>query len=161
MVRIMAAVAIVGVAVVVLLDAGASTTSRAQRSVGDVTRSPSVVARVVDGDTLVLEGGRRVRLIGIDTPERGECGFARASALLRGAVEGRRVVLSNPRSVQDEDAYDRLLRYVDRRGRDAAVPLLRRGLALARYDSRDGYDPHPREGRYRSIDARSPSPCGR
>ena len=27
------------------------------------------VSRVVDGDTLVLENGQRVRLIGIDTPE--------------------------------------------------------------------------------------------
>ena len=27
------------------------------------------VTRVVDGDTLVLDGGERVRLIGVDTPE--------------------------------------------------------------------------------------------
>ena len=27
------------------------------------------VVRVVDGDTIVLEGGRRVRYLGIDTPE--------------------------------------------------------------------------------------------
>ena len=29
------------------------------------------VERVIDGDTLVLEGGERVRLIGVDTPETG------------------------------------------------------------------------------------------
>lgn len=31
-----------------------------------------LVKRVVDGDTLVLENGERVRLIGIDTPEMHE-----------------------------------------------------------------------------------------
>jgi micrococcal nuclease len=28
-----------------------------------------IVERVIDGDTLVLENGERVRLIGVDTPE--------------------------------------------------------------------------------------------
>ena len=28
------------------------------------------VTRVIDGDTLVLDGGERVRLIGVDTPDR-------------------------------------------------------------------------------------------
>jgi endonuclease YncB( thermonuclease family) len=29
------------------------------------------VKRVVDGDTIMLESGERVRLIGVDTPEAG------------------------------------------------------------------------------------------
>ena len=31
--------------------------------------STRTVERVIDGDTLVLDGGERVRLIGVDTPE--------------------------------------------------------------------------------------------
>src|SRR4051794_28356599 len=80
----------------------------------DSARSPGVlVTRVIDGDTLVIADGRHVRLIGIDTPEKDECGYRAATVALRELVEGRRVRLPNPRSVQDQDRYDRLLRYVD------------------------------------------------
>ena len=40
------------------------------------------VVRVVDGDTLDVSSGERVRLIGIDTPEVGECGDDEAAAVL-------------------------------------------------------------------------------
>jgi endonuclease YncB( thermonuclease family) len=118
-----------------------------------------LVVEVVDGDTLVIGSGRHVRLIGIDTPERDTCGYQRASDALRSLVEGRKVRLVNPESVQDQDRYGRLLRYVDREGADAGLDLLRVGLAVARYDSRDGYDPHPREESYHRADRAVASIC--
>lgn len=42
----------------------------------------ATVTRVIDGDTVVLESGERVRLLGIDAPERGEAGAAAATAQL-------------------------------------------------------------------------------
>jgi endonuclease YncB( thermonuclease family) len=129
------------------------------------TSSPSassgtrLVTEVIDGDTLDVAGGERVRLVGIDTPERGECGYARASRALERQVLGRRVRLA--RSDEDRDRYGRLLRYVDVDGVDAGLTLIRRGLAVARYDSRDGYGYHPRERRYIRADAASPEVrCG-
>jgi endonuclease YncB( thermonuclease family) len=113
----------------------------------------------VDGDTVVIGSGEHVRLIGIDTPERDECGYRPAADALRAIVEGRLVTLVNPDSVQDEDRYGRLLRYVDRSGRDAGHALLKRGLAVARYDSLDGYDHHPRQARYRVADRAVASVC--
>jgi endonuclease YncB( thermonuclease family) len=116
------------------------------------------VSHVVDGDTLDLADGRRVRLVGIDTPEVGECGYAEASAALARLVLGRRVTLGM--SDEDHDRYGRLLRYVDVAGVDAGLQLVRRGLAVARYDSRDGYGFHPREPRYVRADRQSPAgPC--
>ena len=41
----------------------------------------STVIGVIDGDTVELEDGRTVRLIGIDTPERGDLYYDSASAL--------------------------------------------------------------------------------
>ena len=125
----------------------------------DAQSSTAVVERVIDGDTLVLDSGEHVRLIGIDTPERGECGYREAGAKLRRLVEGRTVNLPNPSSVQDRDKYDRLLRYVDRGKIDAGYAQIRAGLAVARYDSRDGYDHHPRQGRYRSTSAATTTLC--
>jgi endonuclease YncB( thermonuclease family) len=51
--------------------------------------------------------------------------------------------------VVDRDGYGRLPRYVHDSGRDTGLGLIRRGLAKARYDGRDGYDRHPRQAKYR------------
>jgi endonuclease YncB( thermonuclease family) len=113
------------------------------------------VARVVDGDTVDVAGLGTVRLVGIDTPERGECGFEAASVALEQLVLGRSVRLV-PGAQDDRDRYDRLLRYVDQDGEDAGLALLEAGLAIARYDSRDGYGAHPRERRYVAADRAAP-----
>jgi len=110
----------------------------------------------VDGDT-IARGALDVRIIGIDTPEIGECGYAAARAITdRFVSDGVRL---NNRSGRDQ--YGRLLAYaVDSDGRDLGTVLLRRGLANARYDGTDGYDWHPRQHRYRQIDARVRHDCG-
>lgn len=75
-----------------------------------------LVTRVVDGDTIEIEGGKRVRYIGVDTPEianmsdRAECYALEAKAKNKSLVEGKRVKLN--KDVSGEDAYGRLLRYV-------------------------------------------------
>jgi hypothetical protein len=109
---------------------------------------------VIDGDTIELATGERVRLIGIDTPERGVCGFSEASERLSGMVTGRVVTLS-PGARDDVDHYDRLLRYVDVDGVDAGLVLINEGYAIARYDSRDGYGRHDREDLYVGADQSS------
>ena len=118
-----------------------------------------LVTRIVDGDTLELGNGQMVRLVGIDTPEVGECGYDRASARLGQLVLGRQVRLV--RSDEDRDHYGRLLRYVDLGSMDAGFRLVDEGLAVARYDSRDGYGYHPREPRYIAADRASRPLCPR
>jgi len=132
---------------VALVVAGIVVAQAVSHDASGEERSRTVVTRVVDGDTVVVASGEHVRLIGIDTPEVGVCGYGAATARMRRMVEGRTVVLVNPESVQDVDAYGRLLRYVDVAGEDAGLAQIRAG-ARVRYDSRDGYDPHPREDRY-------------
>jgi len=109
------------------------------------------VAAVVDGDTLDLANGEQVRLIGIDAPERGACGYAEATQALEALVLDKAVGLASG-AVDDRDRYGRLLRYVDVDGVDAGFALVQAGLAISRYDSRDGYGPHPREARYIAAD---------
>lgn len=117
-----------------------------------------LVVRAVDGDTLELGNGQRVRVIGIDTPERGECDYDTATRAMAGLVVGEGVTLT--RVDEDTDRYGRLLRYVDVAGMDAGFQMIRRGLANARYDSRDGYGFHPREPRYiRANDAAPQRNC--
>ncbi|MGH3331441.1 MAG: thermonuclease family protein [Nocardioidaceae bacterium] len=124
-----------------------------------VKRKPRayLVTRVVDGDTVELANGEDVRIVGIDTPERGECGYDEATAKMERLVLGQRVRLT--RSDEDRDRYNRLLRYVDVGRRDAGLAQIEAGLAIARYDSRDGYGYHPRENRYIAADKATPQKC--
>lgn len=75
----------------------------------------ALVVRVVDGDTFEIEGGERVRLIGIDTPETVkpnasvECFGKQSSERLKHLIEGKMVRLERDRT--DRDRYARLLRY--------------------------------------------------
>lgn len=76
----------------------------------------ATVERVVDGDTIVLDTGQRVRYIGVDTPETKhpskpvQCFGREASKRNKELVEGKEVLLE--KDVSDTDRYDRLLRYV-------------------------------------------------
>jgi micrococcal nuclease len=91
------------------------------------------VTYVVDGDTVDvrLTSGRmeRVRLIGIDTPERGQCGFAKATAYARSLVQSRAALLQGDATQATRDRYGRLLAYVWVGGRDLGFKQLARGLA--------------------------------
>ena len=81
----------------------------------------ATVDYVVDGDTIRLRSGVYVRLIGIDTPEVGECGYRAAKRKLDQWVGGQ-ARLVNPAGVDDRDHYGRLIRYVHDSGRDRPGP---------------------------------------
>lgn len=72
------------------------------------------VAKVIDGDTIVLENGEVVRYIGINAPETGEdnndCFSQEAFNANKELVEGKEVKLR--KDVSEKDKYGRLLRYV-------------------------------------------------
>jgi endonuclease YncB( thermonuclease family) len=120
------------------------------------------VTRIVDGDTLRTTKGT-IRLIGVDTPERGQCNAKQATAMTRRlAPVGSRVTLIRPAGNNNRDAYGRSLRYITAKGVDVGGRLIKSGLADARYDSRDGFPRHPKQAKYRRWDARyQDRPCAK
>jgi hypothetical protein len=119
------------------------------------------VSDVIDGDTLTVTSSRgsnllEVRLIGIDAPESGSCEANAAAWSLAAMVQGQRVVLRRGGDGENIDRYGRLLRYVGVNGVDAGLRLIEDGLAVARYDSRDGYGAHRRQAAYIAVDDASP-----
>jgi len=110
--------------------AGFATSHAINESPGDVSGiEVGLVARVVDGDTVELADGQRVRYLGIDTPELGEPYSYEALQLNIALVEGKRVELQ--RGNEDKDQYGRLLRYVYVDGIFVNAQLVAQGYATA------------------------------
>lgn len=63
----------------------------------------NIVSEVADGDTFQLEGGKRVRLLGVDAPEFDRCGGSEAKEMLKNLILGKTVKLSE----ETGDAYGR------------------------------------------------------
>ena len=109
--------------------------------------SPPTTARVtqvIDGDTIAIQGGYRVRYIGIDTPEvhpKLEAFGMEAWQANRKLVEGKKVRLE--RDVSETDKYDRLLRYVYVDDIFVNAKLVKQGLARA-----EAYPPDTKHQEY-------------
>jgi len=75
-----------------------------------------LVTKVTDGDTIEIEGGQKVRYIGIDTPETVHpskpvmCFGKEASNYNKDLVFGQKIRLE--KDISETDKYGRLLRYV-------------------------------------------------
>jgi len=102
------------------------------------TLEKALVVSVIDGDTIELQGGRRVRYLGIDTPEPGEYYADEATARNIELVEGKIVELQIGK--RDKDEYGRLLRYVYVDGIFVNAELVVQGYATAYiFDPDDRY----------------------
>jgi endonuclease YncB( thermonuclease family) len=122
------------------------------------TTAVATVHHWSDGDTVVTDLGK-VRLIGVNAPDRKACGFKAAKRLAkRLAPKGSTVTLVDPDSVRETDEYGRLLRYVVIDGLDIGLKQIRKG-SQAKYDATDGHDPHPKQKRYRKQDIKHRDYC--
>lgn len=98
------------------------------------------VENVIDGDTIVIEGNKKVRYIGMDTPELHhpkksvQCFGKEAMEENKRLVEGKKVILQ--KDVSETDQYGRLLRYVWLS--DEASPSAK-GLFVNEYLVHEGY----------------------
>lgn len=96
----------------------------------------AVVKKVVDGDTIELENGVKVRYIGVDTPESKkpntpvQCFALEAANRNKELVEGKEVKLV--KDVSNTDKYGRLLRYVYLGDELINNTLVQEGFAFSR-----------------------------
>ncbi len=94
-----------------------------------------LATKVIDGDTFLIEGGYSVRILGIDTDERGYPCFEAAKNGLEELILNREVRLDKGR--EDLDQYCRYLRYVFLNDRNISLELVKEGLAVARFSPED------------------------
>lgn len=130
----------------------------------------ATVARAIDGDTIELTSGERVRYLMIDTPEsttQTECFGPEAKLLNEMLVDGKEITLTYDQACTDD--YDRLLAYVEVSGQEINRVLVERGYACVLHippngdDVVDEYDALETEARAQNKGlwaACEPSPCG-
>lgn len=98
--------------------------------------SSYIVTRIIDGDTIEVNGGVTVRYIGIDTPESVdprreiECFGKEAAEENKRLVLDKKVILE--KDVSETDRYGRLLRYVYVDSQMVNKTLVENGFAQAR-----------------------------
>ena len=93
----------------------------------DTERFSGRVDYVVDGDTLSLKGHKsRIRLWGIDTPEKGEKGADAAYKALIKLVKGKQLNIIK----MDTDRYRRIVgRVILPNGKDVSAIMIKKGHA--------------------------------
>jgi endonuclease YncB( thermonuclease family) len=101
--------------------------SGAEAGAGDREGEGVLVVAVIDGDTVELEGIGRSRLIGVDTPEEGECYETAATRYMERTVLGERVSVAYQQ--ERRDRFDRALVDISKSDRLIALELARLGYA--------------------------------
>ncbi len=94
-----------------------------------VKAETATMSQVIDGDTIALSDGRRVRYIGMNTPERDQPYYKEASEANRQWVERKNIQLEF--DVEPFDQYGRVLAYVWAEGKLVNLEILKAGYANA------------------------------
>lgn len=122
-------------------DSGGQKKDRESSSRWPLTR----VVRVIDGDTVHTDKLGRVRLIGVDTPEEGQCYSTTATRFTQQRLGGQ--LVGYELGAERKDRYGRTLAYLYRDKNMHELDLLREGYArVLTIPPNDKY-----AGRFRSV----------
>jgi len=110
-----------------------------------------IVTKVIDGDTLVVSGGDTIRLLGIDSDERGYPCYSDAKKHLENLTLNRQVILES--GIENKDQYGRYLRYIliESDSTNINVQMVKEGMAVARILEEDKYSQSIREAEQFAI----------
>lgn len=130
----------------------------------------ATVTRVIDGDTVELDSGDKIRYLLVNAPEttngHDDCYGQNAAKFNSDLVLNKQVQLSY--DVECTDRYDRLLAYVSVDGVEVNTELVKRGFACvlhispdgdARFDEFKGYQTEAKSANRGLWGACDPIPC--
>jgi len=102
----------------------------------------AVVERVIDGDTIELAGGERIRYLMVNAPEttggKNECYGTNAVTFNTDLVRGKMVQIRHDLDCQDQ--FGRTLAYVTVNGQEVNTLLIERGYACVLHIPPNGDD---------------------
>jgi len=96
---------------------------------------------VEDGDTFLLKSGERVRLIGVNAPDRGNKGYSEASTHLSTLLSGKKIYLEYDR--YQDDKYGRILAWIWTDCESTPVFLPPDYMHISKNESRPGLMTNP------------------
>ena len=100
-----------------------------------IEKTEAKVTRVIDGDTIEIDTGQKLRLKGINTPEKKFDYSKQATELVMGLIENKTIEIES----YGFDKYGRLLAYVFYKNKNINKKLLKNGLATLYYYEKDSY----------------------
>lgn len=108
-------------------------TESPRRSAKRVAAGTYVVEHVYDGDSLRLANGAGVRLVGIDTPERGQAFSEEGRSFAKELLEGKTVRLVPAKEPVDRYKRNLAYLYLEKDGKEvfANAQMVRHGYAYA------------------------------
>ncbi len=101
----------------------------------------AVCTKVVDGDTIYLSNGKKVRLVGVNTPEKGTAGYKASKNFLSKLCLNKEVGI-NVDDKKYTDKYGRTLAVVIVDGKNLNEMLLKEGLAEIMYIPPSEFSPY-------------------
>ena len=96
-----------------------------------------IITKIIDGDTIIVEGGETIRLLGIDCDEKGKKCYTPAKNYIENNFLGKTAVLKSGKD--DKDIYGRSLRYIFVDGKNVNVEMVAQGFCVARIQDEDKY----------------------
>ncbi|MAG07291.1 hypothetical protein CMI46_00550 [Candidatus Pacearchaeota archaeon] len=91
-----------------------------------------IVTKIIDGDTIIIQGGEKVRLLGVDCDERGKSCYKSAKDWIGDLLIGKEVFVEE--DIEDKDRYGRSLRYIFLDGKNVNILLVEEGFCVARFE---------------------------
>jgi len=91
------------------------------------------VIRVIDGDTIQIEDKTKIRLLGINTPERHQPYYQEAKNFLINLVQNKTIQIEN----HGQDKYKRTLAYIFQNNKNINKLIIQNGLATLYYYQKD------------------------
>ena len=102
-----------------------------ESSINNSTKETAFVIAVIDGDTIKIKNNQKVRLIGINTTEKGKKYYKEATDYLKSLVLNKEVILE--KDISETDRFGRLLRYVYLKdGTFVNLEMIKNGHAAAK-----------------------------
>lgn len=101
------------------------------------SKEEKIVTKIIDGDTIIVQGGETIRLLGFDCDERGKSCYGGAKERIEELILGKSVILESEN--EDKDIYGRSLRYVFLEGENIDELMVREGYCVARFPEDSKY----------------------
>ena len=100
-----------------------------------------VCVKVVDGDTIYLDNGKKIRFVGVNTPEKGVTGAMTSKSFVEKLCLGKTVGIDVD-NAKRSDKYSRTLGVVIVDGKNVNEMLLKEGLAEVMYIPPSEFNPY-------------------